>query len=56
MSDEMWKAPNLVASVQSLTNEQRDELDRRLAEFKRDPASAIPWSEARQRLKDRFGA
>jgi putative addiction module component (TIGR02574 family) len=33
-----------------LTDEQRDELDRRWAEHVRNPGSAIPWSEVRRKL------
>jgi putative addiction module component (TIGR02574 family) len=33
-----------------LTDEQRAELDRRLAEHLEKPASAIPWSEVRAKL------
>lgn len=34
----------------ALTDEQRAELDRRLAEHLQDPSSAIPWEEVRRRL------
>jgi putative addiction module component (TIGR02574 family) len=34
-----------------LSPEQRAELDRRLAEHNADPASAIPWDEARRKLR-----
>jgi len=37
-----------------LTEEQRDVIDRRLAEHARDPASAIPWEEGRTRLHRQF--
>ena len=37
-----------------LTAEQEQEIDRRLAEHDRDPESAVPWEEVRQRLYDRF--
>lgn len=33
-----------------LTEDQRAELDRRLAEHERDPASAIPWGQVRRDL------
>jgi putative addiction module component (TIGR02574 family) len=33
-----------------LTDEQRGELDRRLAEHLENPDSAIPWSEVRSKL------
>jgi putative addiction module component (TIGR02574 family) len=34
-----------------LTQEQREELDRRWAEHRRDPASAVPWAEVRRKLR-----
>ena len=34
----------------ALTDEQRAELDRRLADHLEDPSSAIPWEEVRRRL------
>ena len=36
-----------------LTEEQREELDRRLASHEQDPDAAIPWDEANQRLRNR---
>jgi len=33
-----------------LTDEQKAELDRRLAEHERDPESAIPWDQVRRDL------
>ncbi len=38
----------------SLTTEQTDELDRRLAEHDRDPTTAITWEEVKARLQSRF--
>ncbi|MGH7571522.1 MAG: addiction module protein [Gemmatimonadota bacterium] len=35
----------------SLTDEQRVELERRLAEHDRDPESAIPWEDAVARIR-----
>ncbi len=37
-----------------LTDEQREVIDRRLAEHARNPGSAIPWEEGRTRLYRRF--
>ena len=34
-----------------LTEEQQEELDRRWAEHRLDPASAIPWFEVRRKLR-----
>ena len=36
-----------------LTDAQRAELDRRLAEHERNPSSGIPWEEVQRRLRDR---
>ena len=43
-----------VDDLEDLTAEQREEIDRRLAEHDRDPGSAIPWEEGRARLFRRF--
>jgi len=37
-----------------LTPEQLEEIDRRLEEHRRDPSTAIPWEEVRDRLRARF--
>ncbi|HMO96995.1 MAG TPA: addiction module protein [Tepidiformaceae bacterium] len=34
----------------ALTDEQRAELDRRLAEHLANPSSGVPWAEARRRI------
>ena len=36
----------------SLTQAERDELDRRLAEHMGDPDSSIPWEDVQRRLQD----
>ena len=36
-----------------LTEGQKAELDRRLAEHDRDPSRAIPWEEVERRLRDK---
>jgi putative addiction module component (TIGR02574 family) len=41
-------------SVLPLTDAQRAELDRRLAEHERDPGSAVPWEEALDRIESRL--
>lgn len=38
----------------ALTPEQMAEVDRRIAEHERDPSSAVPWEEVRDRLLARF--
>jgi putative addiction module component (TIGR02574 family) len=47
--DSLADSPEADAAF-ALTDEQRAELDRRLAEHLADPSSAIPWSDARRRL------
>lgn len=38
-----------------LTEEQKAEIERRMAEHERDPSSAIPLEEFMARLRSRFG-
>jgi putative addiction module component (TIGR02574 family) len=38
-----------------LTDEQMEEIDRRLAEHERDPSRAIPWEDVRARLWANLG-
>jgi len=38
-----------------LTDEQKAEIERRMAEHERDPSSAIPLEEFMARLRSRFG-
>ena len=52
---EIWDSIPPNAEEFDLTPEQMQELDRRMAEHERDPSSAIPWQEVRDRLRARFG-
>ncbi len=36
-----------------LTDDQKAELDRRLAEYDRDPSRGVPWEEVQRRLRER---
>jgi putative addiction module component (TIGR02574 family) len=56
LAQDLWDSIPVGSDALALSDEQREELDRRLAEHERDPASAIDWAEARQRLKNRYGA
>jgi len=38
-----------------LTDEQRAEIERRMAEHERDPGSPIPWEVVRERLRAKYG-
>ena len=42
--------PNIVDDLAPLTDEQMQEIRKRIAEHERDPSSAIPWEEVRARL------
>jgi len=44
--DEVQKGEELALSI-----EQKEELEKRLAEHEADPTSAIPWEEVKKRLK-----
>ena len=51
---------DLLAAVEededfALTPEQMTEIDRRIAEHKRDPGSAVPVEQMLERLQSRFG-
>ncbi len=51
LAEDLWDS--VVANDQDvppLTDEQRQELQRRLVEHERDPSTAIPWEEVRARL------
>lgn len=38
-----------------LTDAERSEIARRIAEHERDPSSAIPWEDALATLRERYG-
>jgi len=38
-----------------LSPEQAAELDRRLAEFKKNPRAGIPWEQVKADMRERFG-
>jgi putative addiction module component (TIGR02574 family) len=46
--DAVWES--LEADAASLTDEQRAELDRRIANHERNPSDVIPWEQVRTRL------
>jgi putative addiction module component (TIGR02574 family) len=60
-SERIQLAQDLWDSIQEdevppLSEEQIQELERRLAEHERDPSTARPWEEVRASLRERFGA
>lgn len=50
---EIWDTLQPTAEDLPLTEDQREVIDRRLAEHQGDPASAIPWEIVRTRLESR---
>jgi putative addiction module component (TIGR02574 family) len=55
LAQDLWDSILDEPEAVPLTEEQRQELDRRLAEHERDPSTAIPWEVVRSRLQERFG-
>lgn len=49
--DSITEEADAEPDVLPLTDEQCAELDRRLAEHERDPASAVPWDDALSRIR-----
>lgn len=48
--EEIWDSIADVPEALELTEEQKVELDRRLAEYRKDPAIAIPWEKVKARI------
>jgi putative addiction module component (TIGR02574 family) len=56
LAEDLWDSVSASPeSMPGLTATQLAEMERRLAEHARDPASAIPWEEVRARLWSRLG-
>ena len=56
LAQDLWDSIPARSEALPLDEEQLREMERRLAEHRADPASAISWEEARTRLRERFGA
>jgi putative addiction module component (TIGR02574 family) len=52
--EDLWDSIATEPEVMELTDAQKEDLDRRMAEHRPDPGSAIPWEEVRARLRQRF--
>ena len=48
--EELWESLRSEPDALPLTEEQKAELDRRIARYEQDPDSASPWEEVRARL------
>lgn len=46
----IWDSIADAPEAMDLTDAQRVELDRRLAEYERNPSAGSPWSEVRERI------
>lgn len=47
---DIWDSIAAMPEVLSLTEEQREELDRRLASYEENPEEGMPWEEFRKQL------
>lgn len=53
LAEDLWDSIS-PENLPSLTAEQIEEINRRLAEHRKDPSTAVPWEEVRARLWARF--
>ena len=51
--EELWDSIADEDTALALTDEQREDLERRLAEADADPAGGSPWDEVRERIRQR---
>lgn len=56
LAQDLWDSIPSRSTALPLDEDQLREMERRMAEHQADPASAIPWEQARARLHERFGA
>ena len=54
LAEDLWDSVAADPDALPLTDAQKREVERRLAEHLQDPSSAIPWEEVRQRLRSRL--
>lgn len=52
--EDLWDSIASEPEALELTQAQKEELDRRMAEHRADPGSALPWDEVQARLRHRF--
>lgn len=50
IAQSIWDSVVEVPEAVELTEEQRDELDRRIKAYHADPTAGSPWSEVRERI------
>jgi len=56
LAEELWDSltPEELDAEFPLTDEQRTELDRRLADFEQNPGSGVPWEQVRAEIDERL--
>jgi len=56
LAEELWHSltPEELDAEFPLTDEQRTELDRRLADFEQNPESGVPWEQVRAEIDERL--
>jgi putative addiction module component (TIGR02574 family) len=52
--EDLWDSIAAESAGLPLTREQREEIDRRLAEHEQNPDSAVTWEDVQARLSRRF--
>ena len=56
LAHDLWESvPADHVNLPPVTEAQLAEVERRLAEHRADPSSAIPWEEVRDRLRAKYG-
>jgi len=51
LAEDIWDSVAAVPEAVVLTDEQREELDRRLAAYARNPEEGIAWHELKERVR-----
>jgi putative addiction module component (TIGR02574 family) len=51
--EDIWDSVAEVPDIVPLTEEQKNELDRRLDAYHANPAEGSPWEEVRERIRSR---
>jgi len=51
LADDLYDSIDRDVDGFELSDEQKAEIDRRLAEYEKDPSIARPWEEVRERLR-----
>ena len=49
--EDLWDSIAAVPEAMPLTGAQRDELDRRLDAYHRDPSAGSPWEDVKRRIR-----